>query len=296
MTGPRSWSWMAPAKISEADADDSSTSTATSQSFQRPSLRALYAARNVLAFRINHQVIGLQKRFHHGDDCIKVPPAISTQIDNHFAQSLLGQGLHRQLKFFRGVLRKANDLDVPALAVQIGSTHNAVNGNAVPAQQHVLDRICSVKSDDHRGVAGAFEQFHDALVGQVRTRNRYRVNGQNAVARSDTGFFEGTSRDGSDHHQRILLDDEFDADALKVALHGFGKGRQFFGSDEQAVRIQFFQYGIKSDLLQFLPHNRIHVCLFHAVEHAIQCTAGTDHVQAIRRSAAGLKPDVHPQD
>ena len=209
---------------------------------------------------------------------------------------MLGQCLHRQLKFFCGVLGKANDLDVPALAVQIGRTHDAVDGNAVPAQQHVLDRVRPVQPDDHRGVARALEQFHDALVGQVRTGYGHGVNRQNAVASANPSLFRRPSGNGGDHHQRILLDDELNADALKVALHGFGKGRQFFGADEQAVRIQFFQYGIKSDLLQFLPHNRIHVCLFHAVEHAIQCTAGTDHVQAIRRSAAGLKPDVHPQD
>ena len=136
---------------------------------------------------------------------------------------MLGQCLHRQLKFFCGVLGKANDLDVPALAVQIGRTHDAVDGNAVPAQQHVLDRVRPVQPDDHRGVARALEQFHDALVGQVRTGYGHGVNRQNAVASANPSLFRRPSGNGGDHHQRILLDDELNADALKVALHGFGK-------------------------------------------------------------------------
>ena len=171
-----------------------------------------------------------------------------------------------------------------------------MDGNAVPAQQDVFDRVRSVQSNDHRGVPGAFEQFHDPLVREVRTRDGHRVNGQNAVASANTGLFGRTSRNGRDHHQCILLDDEFDADALEVALHGFGQCRQFFSADEQAVRIQFFKNGIEGDLLQFLAHHGVHVGLFHAVEHPIQGTARSDHVHAIGRPAAGLKPDVDPQD
>ena len=182
---------------------------------------------------------------------------------------MLGEGFHRQFKFLGGVLGKANDLDVPALAVQIGRTNDAVDGNAVPAQQNVFDRIRTIQSNDHRGVPGAFEQFHDPLVREVRARDGHRVDGQNAVASADTRLFGRTSRNGRDHHQCILLDDELDADALEVALHGFGQCRQFFGADEQAVRIQFFQDGIEGDLLQFLAHHGVHVGLFHAVEHPI---------------------------
>ena len=196
----------------------------------------------MLAFGVNHQLIFLKKRFNHGHDCIQVTTSVAPQVNNYLAQARLLKPHHRLLKFICSVLRESNDFDVAPIRVNGKVGHDTMNGNSIPFQQDVLQLFSAGHTHPHFGVPRSLQQFHHLAVVQLRARNADGVHFQNTITCADPRFCSWTAWNGRNHHQRILLNDEFHTDSFEVSLHGFSHVRQFLSRQKQRMRIEFIQY------------------------------------------------------
>ena len=235
-----------------------------------PSPCSISAARRRLAFRVHDGLAFVQKQFHHVHHRIQVSATVAPQIHHHRLGALLSQCRHGCFKFLGGVRGKANGFDVPHVVVHGECGHHTLNGDAVARQLHLEAVILPCKPQRHLGASWALEQFHHSAVGQLRPRDGGAVHFEDAVACAHARSLCRTSRNGCNHHQRVVANDELHADALEVPLHVFGHGAQFFLRVVHRVGIQFLEHGFDGGVHQTAAVKRVHVQVFDAIQDVEQ--------------------------
>ena len=160
---------------------------------------------------------------------MQVSASIAPQVEHEPLDSRLEEAGQGSVEFLVGVAGEPDDLDVACAIRHALGRHHAVDGNA-PAPQRDVDeggvrRARPKEAEANLGAGRSLEQAHHLGVAQPRARDDAVVHGDDAVAGPDARGLTGPAHDGRDHHDGVLLEQEFNPDALEVALHRLGHGR-----------------------------------------------------------------------
>ena len=209
---------------------------------------------------------------------MQVSAPIAPQVEHEPLDSRLEEAGQGGVEFLVGVAGEPDDLDVARAIRHALGRHHAVDGDAPTPQGHIdeggVRRARPTEAEADFRAGRPFEQAHHLRVAQPRARDDAVVHGDDAVARPDAGRLTGPAHDGRDHHDGVLLEQEFNPDALEVALHRLGHGRQLLGAEPIAVRVQLIEDGVDGDVGQAVPVHRVHVHAVDAVEDRAEDLAG----------------------
>jgi len=245
---------------------------------QPRTFRHVFAAGLGGSFGVDHEVPLIEEPFHHGHGRMEVSAPIAPQVEHEPLDARLEEAGQGGVELLVGVAGEPDDLDVACAIRHALGRHHAVDGNAPAPQGHVEEggvrRARPKEAEANLGARRSLEQAHHLRVAQSRTCDDAVVHRDDAVSGPDAGGLAGSAHDGRDHHDGVLLEQEFDPDALEVALHRLGHGRQLLGAEPIAVRVQLIEDGVDGDVGQAVPVHRVHVHAVDAVEDRAEDLAG----------------------
>ena len=156
---------------------------------------------------------------------------------------------------------EVGDAHIARLVVEHITGIDAVQGYLVArnAEGNQVGRRATAHLDSDLGALLAPQTLHDVGALHLHTSNEGVVDQHDAVASQDAHALAGSTRDGLDDIERILLHVKLNANATELALQRFLHILGFLSIGVTAVRIQFLQHAHDGILHQFVLVNRVDI-------------------------------------